>query len=148
MEEETKTTKELLEDQIKICIGGLAYVEQGGEQHTRLVNDIQRLTSAYAELEKLEYSERDGDRRFLQDIYDKDNDREYRDRLERERMQEEKKAGLRDSVIKAAGVVIPTALYAFFLNVGMHLEFADMGSITGYTVKELFRALASKQKPV
>lgn len=148
MEEETKTTKQLIEDQIKICIGGLAYVEQGGEQHTRLVNDIQRLTAAYAELDKLEYDQRDSDRKFLEEIRQKDLERDYNDMLERDRLVEQKKANKIDAVIKTAGIVIPTVLYTFFLNVGMHLEFADMGSVTGYTVKELFRALAPKQKPM
>ena len=139
--EEEKTTKELLENKIRECIEGLRYVEQGGEQHNALVNDIQKLTTAYAELDKLEYSKADSDRKFAEEMRQKDLELHYKDTLERDKLWESRRAGIRDILIKVSGDIIKTAPYVLLLALGMKLEFAERGSITSFTVKELFRSL-------
>ena len=155
MEETNKTTKEMLEEKIRSCLDGLEYVEQGEEQHARLTADIQHLVAAWVELEKVEQTKFDSDRRFKEEIRQKDLDRDYKDILERDRMHMEserrkeelkceKRSGWRDAGIKVAGMLIQTVPYALLLALGMRLEFIDCGAVTGFTVKELFRVLHSK----
>lgn len=147
-----KTTKQLIEEEIRTCVGGLPYVEQGEEQHSRLVSDIQKLCTAYAELEKTEQSKIDSDRRFSEEIRQKDLDRDYRDILERdkmntekemekERIKENRRSGWRDAGVKFLGIVIPTGLYFLFMSLGMKLEFIDHGSMTSMSVKEMFKGI-------
>ena len=139
--EDRKTTKELIEDEIRVCLGGLAYTEQGGEQHTRLVNDIQHLCSAYAELDKLEFQKADTDRKFAEELRKNVCEMQYRDELERDKLKEQHKADVRDTCIKVAGFVVPTGLYFLFIALGLRLEFAEHGNIASFTVKELLRAV-------
>lgn len=139
-----KPTKELIEDEIRTCLEGLKYVEQGEEQHARLVSDIQRLCSAYAELDKNEYAKADSDRKFAEEMRMKDLELHYRDALERDKMREQTKSNLRDACIKVAGFVVPTGLYFLFLALGLRLEFAEHGNIASFTVKELFKAVHPK----
>lgn len=153
--EEDNTMKEMLETEIKTCLDGLKYVEQGEEQHAKLSSDIQHLVAAYVELEKLDNSKIDADRRFKEEIRQKELDRDYKDMLERDKMQieserrkeemkENRISGWRDAGIKAAGIIFPLALYGCFAGLGLRLEFIENGSITGFTLKELFRILHPK----
>lgn len=139
--EEEKTTKQMLDDKIRECIEGLKFVEQGGEQHNALVNDIQKLTAAYAELEKMDHAFADSDRKFSEEMRQKDLELHYKDSLERDKMYEAKKSIVRDICIRLAGDTIKTVPYVLLLALGMKLEFAESGSITSFTVKELFRSL-------
>lgn len=152
MEEDVKTTKEMIEDQIRTCIDGLKYVEQGEEQHARLVGDIQRLTSAYAELEKNEQSKIDQDRRFSEDIRQRDLDRDYKDMLERTKMnlekeieekkiKESRRSGIREGILKFFGIAIPSGLYFLFMSLGFRLEFIEHGGLASFTNKELFKGI-------
>lgn len=138
--------KQQLEEQIKICLGGLAYTEQGEEQHQRLVGDIQKLVQALAELEKTEHAIIDSDRRFAEEVREKDLELHYRDTLERDKLQEQKKAGIRDAVIRASGTILQLGLYGVFLGIGMKLEFLDNGSICSFSVKELIKKASTVVK--
>ena len=80
---------------------------------------------------------------------------EYKDILDRNRMQvekeieeqkikENKRSGIRDACVKVVSVVVPTALYFVFLKMGMRLEFMEHGSVTSFSVKELFRGIHPK----
>ena len=144
MEEVSKPTKEMIEDKIRECIDGLKYVEQGDKKHTLLVADIKNLVSAYTELEKTENAKIDSDRKFGEEIREKDMELYYKDELERDKLHEQKKAAKRDAMIKIAGIVIPTSLYFLFLGLGMKLEFIDHGAVTSFSVKELMKALHPK----
>lgn len=143
---EELTTKELLENKIRECVEGLKYVEQGSEQHQALTADIQRLTAAYVELEKMEFQKADCDRKFAEEVRSKDQELHYRDTLERDKLQETKKSSLRDAVIKIAGIILPLGLYGLFLGLGLKLEFLDNGSICSFTVKELVKKASNTIK--
>ncbi|MBP5461564.1 MAG: hypothetical protein J6Y20_05500 [Lachnospiraceae bacterium] len=150
--ENEATTKKLIEEEIRKCIEGLKYVEQGEEQHARLVADIQKLTAAYTELDKADQSKIDSDRRFKEEIRQNDLNREYKDILERDKMnseketekekiKESKRSGIRDSCIKIAGILVQGGLFFFFTLLGMKLEFIDHGAMTSMTVKEMFKGI-------
>ena len=151
---EELTTKELIEEEIRKCVDGLKNVQKGSDEHGRLVADIQKLTAAWTDLDKTEQSKIDSDRRFKEEIRQKDLDRDYRDILERDKMNSEKemekekikesrKSSWRDVGIKFLGIVIPTGLYFLFMSLGMKLEYIDHGSVTSMTTKELLRGIKS-----
>ena len=153
MEEEN--SKSLLMKQICECIKELKNCTPGSEEHRRLADDIRQLTVAYDMLDRTEFDHRDADRKFIEEIRQKDLERDYRDILERDRMRmeaeiedrkmkENKRSGWRDAAIKVGGILIPTTAYIVFLALGMRLEFLEHGSLTGYTTKELFKALHPK----
>lgn len=141
---EEKTTKQMIEDEIKKCLEGLKYVEQGDEKHARLVADIQRLCSAYTELDKNEFAKADTDRKFAEDLRRNVCEMQYKDELERLKLKEQNKSNVRGMCLEAAKFVGHNGLYFLFLALGLRLEFAERGSITSFTVKELFRAVHPK----
>ena len=144
MEEELKTTKEMLEDKIRECIEGLKYTEQGEEQHARLTGDIQKLVSAYVELDKAEYAKADSDRKFSEEMRIKDLQLHYTDSLERDKMYEQIKSARRDAVIKIGDMLARNSLYFLSIGAAMLFEFKMHGSITSFSAKELFRAIHPK----
>lgn len=144
MEEEPKTTKEMIEDKIRECIEGLKYTEQGEEQHARLTGDIQKLVSAYVELDKAEYAKADSDRKFSEEMRVKDLQLHYTDSLERDKMYEQIKSSRRDAVIKIGDLLARNGLYFLSIGAAMLFEFRMHGSITSFSAKELFRAIHPK----
>lgn len=146
--EESKSTKEMLNAKIQECIEGLGYVEQGGEQHNALVNDIQKLVNAYTELEKTEHQIISDDRKFLEDVRNKDLELHYRDTLERDKLVEQKKSSVRDIVIKSVISVAQLAINAVIAGTVMKLEFLDNGSVCSLSAKELARKAFSTVKTV
>lgn len=154
MDEKLKT-KEMLEAEIRTCIEDLKHVTRGSDEYTRLAKDIQQLVAAYVQLEETENDKIDSDRRFREDIRQKDLDRDYKDMLERDKMRvesearkeevkENRKSGWRDAGVKIAIGVGSLALYGTLAALGLRLEFIENGSITGFTLKELFRILHPK----
>ena len=139
MEEVEKTTKQLLEEKIQDCIRGLAYVEQGSEQHNSLVNDIQKLTSALTDLEKTEHSILDSDRKFAEEVREKDLELHYRDTLERDKLHEQRKSDVRDAIIKGSGIFFQMLFNVTIAGLAMKLEFLDNGAICSLAGKELVR---------
>lgn len=146
--EEEKSTKDMLNAKIQECIEGLAYVEQGGEQHNALVNDIQKLVNAYTELEKTEHQIISDDRKFLEDVRNKDLELHYRDTLERDKLAEQKKSSLRDMISRTAISVVNVAINAVIATVVMKLEFLDNGSVCSLSAKELARKAFTITKAV
>lgn len=142
-----KSTKDLIDEQIQICLGGLAYVEQGSEQHNALVNDIQKLVNSYAELQKTENAKIDSDRKFENELWAKNLEMHYKDSFERDKMQEEQKIAKRELTTKIISILVSagfSGLYFLILGLGMRLEFIDHGSVTSFTVKELLKVLHPK----
>ena len=144
MEEESKTTKQMLEDKIRECIEGLKYTEQGEEQHARLTGDIQKLVSAFVELDKAEYAKADSDRKFNEDVRMNDLKLYYNDMLERDKMQDQTKSAKRDAFIKIGDLLARNGLYFLSIGAAMLFEFKMHGSITSFSAKELFRAIHPK----
>ena len=137
------------------------------QERSTCIAELQQLVKVYEVLENLDLERTEKDRRFKEDIRQKDLDRHYKDMLERDRMfyekekdeserkfrehleeirlTSEKKNSWRDFAARAVGVVLPTTISALFLGLGMKLEFLDNGSVCSFTVKELMRkAMAPK----
>lgn len=148
MEEVEKTTKEMLEEKIRECIKNLSKLEQGSVEHNALVNDISKLMSSYMELEKTEHAIIDSDRKFAEDIREKDLELHYKDVLERDKMQEQKKAGIRDLIFRGVISVGQVVLNGVIALTVMKLEFLDNGSVCSLAAKELARKAFSSTKTV
>lgn len=148
MEEVEKTTKELLEEKIQECIKGLAYVEQGGEQHNALVNDIQKLVNALTELEKTEHTINDSNRKFAEEVREKDLELHYKDTLERDKLREQNRTSIRDSIIKGTGTILQLLLNATAIGLVMKLEFLDNGAVCSFAGKELVRKAFTTLKSI
>ena len=163
--ENEKSAKDLLYEQIQSMATKLKTTE--GSERSVLLGDLTELVRVYSEMEKLDIERTEKDRRFKEDIRQKDLDRDYRDilerdrmamekekdqldrelreRLEKEKVSQESRTGWRDFGVRAAGVVGQLGISALFLALGMKLEFLDNGSICSFTVKELMkRAMTPK----
>ncbi len=138
-------TKDMLELEIRTCVQELKTATRGSEEYTRLARDIQQLVASYVQLEKTENDKIDSDRRFREEIRQKDLERDYKDMLERDKMRaesearkeevkENRRSGWRDAGVKLAIGFGSLALYGLLAGLGLRLEFIENGSITGLSL--------------
>ena len=145
---EKTTTKEMLEEQIRELVEKLKITDEGSETFSKIVKDIQVLVNSYAELERTENDKTDKDRRFEEEIRFKDQELHYKDSLERDKMQDQKKAGNRDAIIKIGSVLLMVGSTAALSLLGLKLEFIDHGSVCSFGVKELLKKAGQTVKMI
>ena len=136
---EEKSTKSMIEEQIRSLIEKLEVLDPKSESYGTIVKNIRELVNSYNELDKTEAEKNDRDRKFAEEIRYKDQELHYKDALERDKLSDQKKAGTRDAIIKIGSFVlniVPTTLLALL---GMKLEFIDHGSVCTFGVKELVK---------
>lgn len=145
---EEKTTKEMLEEQIREAIEKLSKTDKTGVDYGPLVNNIQDLIKAWCDLDRAESEKNDRDRRFAEDVRFKDQELHWKDSLERDKMSEQRKSGIRDSVIKIVSVIFSVAPTVALALLGMKLEFIDHGSVCSFGVKELLKRASQTVKMI
>lgn len=145
---EEVSTKQILEEQIRELVEKLKITDEGSETYSKIVKDIQVLVNSYVELEKTENDKSDKDRRFAEEVRFKDQELHYRDSLERDRLQDQKKAGTRDAIIKIGSVLLMVGSTAALSLLGLKLEFIDHGSVCSFGVKELLKRASTAVKMV
>lgn len=145
---ENISTKQMIEERIRALLNELKATNYGSEQYERIVKDIKVLVDSFTELEKTENDKTDKDRRFEEDIRFKDQELHWKDALERDKMQDQKKAGNRDAIIKAASVLLTIVPTVALSVLGLKLEFIDHGSVCSFGVKELLKRAGQTAKMI
>ena len=145
---EELTTKKLIEERIRKLVEELKATNYGSDQCGKIVKDIQILVDSYVELDKAETDKIDKDRRFAEEVRFKDQELHYRDQLEREKMQDQRKSGTRDAIIKIGSVILTIVPTIALSILGLKLEFIDHGSVCSFGVKELLKRASQTVKTI
>lgn len=145
---EELTTKKLIEERIRKLVEELKATNYGSDEYTKIVKDIQILVDSYVELDKAETDKIDKDRRFAEEVRFKDQELHYRDQLERDKMQDQRKSGNRDAIIKISSVILTIVPTIALSILGLKLEFIDHGSVCSFGVKELLKRASQTVKMI
>ena len=146
--EEENLTKKMLDEQIHKCLEELKNLKKGTDEHNKLVNDIQKLTQLYLDIEKSEFDQRIEETKFFENVREKDLEFHYKDSLERDKLNEEKAKGIRDTCVNIVKLLLVGGGSIALGFLALKLEFVDNGSVCSFTTKELLKKASSIIKSV